>query len=352
MLYRVATKLVSNNLDWFFKKFLIDHYSRRRQTLVESNKEVQPVPAIDYVLKTCISDEANYPPESIVQWHEYLVKLGSGYSHVFQQLLLLYLQLDISNYLTLRERESTTGRQTRAKDRAELNTLETTLAQLDSISHAFSFTSSTVKLSTGLWALDNDQVNLMVSCLSDPSVNLANYFETPKDLIKNIVGTLYVCCDPRMALYMSKIHRYENEDEDYNSLYAYLLLSSGQLVEALKYERIFVDQENYHEILQRFFELCSKCDVNKAFNRLNLSEHEEEVLNQHFMIESRPVTPANVQTKHVSISASATTMGTASVSKPKLTPRNRSTQVIQRMPSFNDSPAKNTRSARKKKVPG
>lgn len=340
MLNRVAIQIVNQNLDWFLKKVLSDNYDRRRQLMSEANKEVQPIPAIDYVLKTCISQEAKYPPESHTQWHEYFLKLESGYSHVFQQLLLIYLKLDISSYLALRERESTTGRQTRAKDKTELAILEASLNKLLTIPQAFDFTSSVVKLSTGLWALDNEQTNLMISCLSDPAINLSSYFESSRELVKIIVGSLYISCNPRMALYISKIHRYENWDEDYDSLYAFLLISSGQLIEALKYERMFVDHENYNEILQKFFELCSKCDVTKSLNCLNLSVDEEEILNQHLLVESRPVTPSNIhQARHVTSSA-----------KSKHTPRNRSTQVVQRIPSFNDSPARNTRSARKKKT--
>ena len=269
---------------------------------------------------------------------------------MFQQLLIIYLKLDIENYLSVRERESTSGKQTRSKDRAELAILEGALNKLAKLSYSFDFSNSVVKLSTGLWAMDNDQLSLMVSCLSDPAINLSHYFETSKNLVRIIVGTLYHCGNSRMALYMSRIHRYENWEEDYDQIYASLLIGSGQLVEALKYERMFVDQENYHEILQRFFELCSKLDATKLLTCLNLSIEEEEVLNQHLVIESsRPATPAsaaNHQTRRVTISASATPIRSKQTGHA---PRNRHVQSLRKMPSFSDSPAKNTRSARKRK---
>lgn len=348
MLNKIASKIVTENLNWFIAKVLKEFYDKRRQILNDSSKDVQPIPAIDYVLRTCINQEAIYPPESVEQWHEYFHKLEYGYSNVFQQMLLIYLKLDISNYLTIRERESTMGRQTRAKDKAELATLEAILVKLIAIPNAFDFPNSVIKLSTGFWALDNEQASLMISCLSDPSVDLSNYFESPKEVIRLIVGSLFIGCNPRMALFMSRIHRYENCDQDYDPLYAFLLISSGQIIEALKYERMFMNNENYHDILQRFFELCSKWDVIKLLNCLNLSIEEEEVLNQYIVESSRPVTPSNTQ--QIRVRTNSISHATTPTRHTKHTPRNRSVQALQRLPSFNDSPARNTRSARKKKT--
>lgn len=361
MLDRVTFGTVDDTIDWFLKKVSKETYDKRRQLLSESSNEIHPIPAIDYILQSCIKPDINYPPQCMQEWHQYFTKLGSGYSHVFQQTLLVYLKLDIRNYLAFRERESTTGRQTRSKDKAELQALAEALNRLERIPVAFDFTNSVIKLSTGLWALDNEQPGLMISCLSDPAVSLSNYFnaESSKELMRLIIGSLYLDGNPRMALFMSKIHRHDNWDEVYDPLYAFLLINSGQLIEALKYERTFMDQDNYSEILQSFFELCSKCDVTKSLNCLNLSVEEEEFLNQHLIIESRPVTPSHahplnqsIKTPIVSSSATKNAHRTpmTSTTKPKhyQTPRNRS--MVQRMPSFNDSPAKNTRSARKKKT--
>lgn len=312
------------------------------------------MPAIDYIIKTCVDESAQYPPESVAQWHEYFLKLTAGHSHVFQQLFIIYLQLDVANYLAVRERESKTGRHTRTKDRSDLLILDETLNNLKNLPQTNDFAQPLIKLSTGLWAMDNDQLGLMINCLSNPQIQLANYFESPKELVRIIVGTLRQCGNPRMALYMSRVHRHENWDEDYDQVYSYLLLSSGQLIEALKYERTFAESENYYDILQRFFELCSKLDVIKSLNRLNLSVEEEEVLNHHMPSHdsaesSRAVTPSvsQHQIKRVTISESATPARNKSSSH---TPRNRSVQQLKKMPSFSDSPARNTRSARKKKV--
>lgn len=353
-------KIVGNELDWFFKRFLADHYERRRHFLQEDRQDLDLIPAIDHILKTCIDTSSTYPPESVSYWHECFLKLGSGHSHVFQQLFVIYLKSDVSSYLTMRERESTIGKSTRAKDRSELAVLEATLKRLNELPKMFDFTNSVSKLSTGLWALDNDQVGLVVNCLSDPAINLPDYFESTRELVQLIVGTLNKCGNARMALFMRRIHQYDHCDQDdYDQLYAFLLLASGQLVEALKYERLFAAHENYTEILQQFFELCSKLEITKALNYLNLSIEEEEILNQHMIIESsRPATPAscmNQTTRRVTISeAAGNTTGSSTPARHKSsgghTPRNRSVQQLRKMPSFSDSPAKNTRLARKKKV--
>lgn len=344
-------RIVGENLDWFFKRVLNEHYEKRRQVLGGADQSFELIPAIDYILKTCVDDSCQYPPESVAHWHEYFLKLGSGYSHVFQQLLIMYLRMDITNYLETRARESTAGRQTRGKDKAELTILNDTLGKLTDLSRSNDFTMPLIKLSQGLWAMDNDQLILMLDFLSHPLVQLSNYFDSPKDLVRIIVGTIQLCGHSRLALYMSRVHRNENWNEDYDQMYAYLLLDSGQIIEALKYERTFMDSENYHDILQRFFELCARLDVIKSLNCLNLSIEEEEVLNQHHIIESsRPVTPSPTmhQTRRVTISEPAVTPVNRSNKTSSHTPRNRSVQKLRKLPSFSDSPARNTRSARKK----
>lgn len=347
-------QVVGENLDWFMKRILSEHYERRRQVLRDGHQENELIPAIDHIIKACVGEKFQYPPESIAQWHEYFFKLGSGYSHVFQQLFIIYLQLDIASYLSMRERESKTGRNTRTKDRSDLMILEATLNELKKLLQINDFPRPLVKLSIGLWSMDNDHLNAMIKNLSDPSVQLANFFESPKEVTRIILDTLRQCGNPHMALFMNRVHRYENWDENYDPVYSDLLLSSGQLLEALKYERNFLDRENYHEILQGFFELCSKLGVIKSLERLNLSEEEEEILNQHLphpdsLNSSRAVTPSTSQhmLKRVTISETVTPARNKSSSH---TPRNRSVQQLKKMPSFTDSPARNTRSARKKKV--
>lgn len=339
MLARVVEKVIDGNINWFFARALRDHYDRRREAITDANKNTML--GIDYILRTCIEDDIRYPPDSVSDWLEHFRRLRSHDNNVFQQLLLVYLKLDASNYLSIRERESSMGK-TRARDRADLTSLENTLQKLLAMPDAFDFSKTVVKLATGLWAMDNEQISLMISCLSDPLLNLADYFECPGALSKIIVDSLILAHNPRMALYMSRIHRYENEDEDFDSIYAFLLISSGRLVEALKYERTFADQTNYNDILRRFFELCWEWKVTKSLNCLNLSVEEEEALNQQLVIgESRPTTPSSSQ------NGKSTTKST---SKPKQTPRNRGIQNIRRQLSFNDSPAKNTRSARKNRA--
>ena len=383
MLNRLVAKHVTENLQWFLDRHLKDYYGRRRESLLELSKQRDlkeaMYPAIDYILKACIGPEAQYPPSDMSLWHEYYSNLGVGQSRVFQQLLLIYLQLDLDSYLLVRERESTTGRQTRAKDRAELNYLQTTSDCLKALPKSFDFTKAVIRLSTGLWALDNDRPELWLPCLSDPSIDFTNYFETPKDLVQLIVGTLHCQNNPRMALYMGTIHRHESWGDNYDPLHAYLLIQSGQIDKALKYERMFQDQQNYREILSSFFELCLRLDVSKEVNYLTLSVDEEEAWNEHLdaqysttptgghsmgtntnhsgqqqLLLSNQSLRANMANGHVRISlpktpnSSMNQSGGGGSSKHP-TPRNRSVHALRKMPSFNDSPARNTRSARKRK---
>lgn len=322
----LTSQIVPEYFDWFLKSVLKDHYDKRRQALIEANEET--IPAIDYIFKTYIGKEKTYPPESSAQFNKYLLRLDSERSKVFKQLILIYLKLDTSRHLLQKENLN----KSRTKDKAELVAFENALSRLQSFPHAFDIPNSILHLSTGLWAVDNEDTNLTISSLSNPSIDLSNYFEKPQEVTSIIVDSLIIGHQPRIALFMSKIYRYESWYEKYDAIYAFLLVSSGLLIEALKYERLFSDREDYHEILQRFFKLCSEWNVTKSLNCFNLSHEEEDVLNQHLISESRPVTPS----------------GTKSSSRPK--PRNRRIQVVQRTPSFNDSPARNTRSARKRKT--
>lgn len=313
--------VVNESLDWFFKRVLNEHYESRRHVLSQTNEEF--ITAIDYIMTNHIDDKASYPPESAEQWVNYYKKLKSP----FKNILLVYLKLDINSFLSHKDRS-------RVHHKTEIVALENTLKELLIIPKSLDFSNSVLHLATGLWALDNDDTNLTISSLSNPSINLSSYFDPPKNMIKIIVDSLIISHKPQIALFLSKIYRREDWDENYDEIYPFLLISSGQLIEAVRYERLFSNRPNYNEILHRFFEMCSKWNVTKSLNRLNLSIEEEEVLNLHITMESRSVTPSGTQTiRH------------KSSSKPK--PRNRSIQVVQRTPSFNDSPARNTRSRKK-----
>lgn len=320
MFNSIVSSIVDDSLNALFSKILKEHYDKRRQTLA-AFKEGSNL-AIDHILRTCLNqDKTQYPPESASQWNLYFSKLEAGRNKVFKQLLVIYLKLDLNNYLSQKEISS----RYRTKDKAELAALE----KLANLPHAFDFPNSVTHLSTGLWAVDNENNSLIVSSLSNPSINLGKYFESPREIQTIITDSLIMKNKPSMALYLSKVHRYDNWDEEYDAIYAFLLISTGRLTEALKYERLFADHEKYHEILQRFFEVCAEWDVLKSLNRLNLTVAEEEALNEHLVILSRPVTPSSTQTSTAS-------------SKPK--PRSRIVQTV------TDSPARNTRSARKRKI--
>lgn len=342
MLDKVVKGIVTDSLDWFLARVLRDHYDRRREVLNEPKEGSST--AIDYILNQATEPADGrqtllYPPDSASQWLELYSSLGSAdkkYGGNFRkQILLIYLKLDANSYLSHKENST----RTRTKDKVELASLETALGVLLKLPEAFDFSKSTIELATGLWAVDNAETNLIVSSLANPTINLGNYFESPKELTNIIVDSLIIDHNSRMALFTSRVHHYEKWDENgpvYNPIYAFLLISSGQLIEALKYERKFAGRENYQEILQRFIELCSEWNVTKLLNCLNLSAAEEEVLNTVSEC-SRPVTPSSTQTRN-----------TPTPSRQK--PKNRTVQTIRRNMSFNDSPARNTRSARKRKT--
>lgn len=316
---KTLLKVVGESLDWFFKTVLRDHYNKRRQTLCESNKKA--ILVIDYILKSCIED-SQYPPESAAQWNNYSTSLPNK---TFKQVLLIYLQLDIGEYM----KENSV--RTRTK---ELASLECAANDLQSIPYAFNIPISTEHLGKGLWAVDNEHTDLVVSSLSNPSIILASYFELPKTVTSIIVESLVLSHRPRLALFLSRVHRPENWDDHYDAIYAFLLVSSGQLTEALRYERLFIENKNYQDILQNFFQLCSEWNQIKLLNCLNLTAEEEDVLNQHLISMSRPVTPSGKQSES---------------GVPRSKPRIRSIKKVQKIPSFNDSPARNTRSANRRK---
>lgn len=320
MFNSIVSNIVNDTLDAFFSKTLKEVYDKRRQSLAATKKGSSL--AIDYILRACLKNDGNhYPPESSNQWKKYFYNLEAGQNKVFKQLLVVYLKLDLNNYLSHKENTN----RARFKDKAELAALE----KLANLPHAFDFPNSVIHLSTGLWAVDNEDTSLIVSSLSHPSIKLDKYFNSLREIHTIIVDSLIMKNKGSMALYLSKIHRYDNWDEEYDAIYAFLLISTGRLTEALKYERLFAEHDKYYEILQRFFEICAEWDALKALNRLNLTVIEEEALNEHLIIQSRPVTPSNTQLSTTS-------------SKPK--PRNRIVQAV------SDSPARNTRSARKRKV--
>lgn len=341
MLDKVVNRIVTDSLNWFFETNLKDHYDKRREALSESSEQI--IPVIDYILQTCTGNkDAKYPPDSGAKWIEYYTKMNlDKHNYFLKRLLLVYLELDIRNY-TSSGKECSTVKMTNERTVLTLpktHSLDGIWVQLHSLPHAFDFPSSTVYLATGLWAVDNGETDLVFASLSNPSVKLQDYFVFTKEVSNIIISSIFIDNQSRIALFMSKIHRYESWDENFDPIYALLLLRSNQLSEALKYERIFSERENYEDILEKFFRFCLESNVMKYLNCLNLSAEEEEVLNQlPASIEgSRPVTPASG--KHLSsISQSS-----------RQKPTNRNIKVIRRTPSFNDSPARNTRLARKRK---
>lgn len=339
MINKFITKIVTDKLDWFFVKDLRNQYDKRRETLLEA--KTTSIPVIDYILQNYVDPNASYPPPSTSVWLSYvLTSNDSDKNQVIKQILLNYLKLDIRNYLTQKE----TSTRTRTKDKNELSTLEITFKGLTELAEKFDFKTTIIHLSTGLWATDNEQTVLMMSSLCNPSINLEDYFNSPREMVRLIIDSLVVSHQPRLALFMSRVHRYDPSNSDFDNVYCFLLIITGKLSEALKYTRMFSEKENYHDVLERFFDWGSEYDLIKSIKCLNLSEEEEEILNEILTIRSsRPVTPSGSQIKHQ-------TDKTGTTSTPKHKPRSRNIQSLQRNTSMSDSPARNTRSARKKKT--
>lgn len=338
MLNKLITEIVCDKLDWFFVKDLRNQYDKRRETLLEA--KTMSIPVIDYILQNYVDPNAIYPPPSTSVWLNYVLTPNeSDKNQVIKQILLIYLKLDIGNYLTQKE----TSTRTRTKDKNELSSLECAFKGLSLLSEAFDFRNSIIHLSNGLWATDNEQLDLMTSSLCSPSISLEDYFTSPREMIRLIIDSLVISHLPRMALFMSRVYKYDPSNSDFDNVHCFLLLITGKLSEALKYTRIFSDKDNYHEVLERFFYWCSEYDFIKSIKCLNLSEEEEEYLNEILTTRSsRPVTPSGTQDRQ--------TDKTSRTSTPKNKSRNRNIQSLQRNTSISDSPARNTRSARKKKT--
>lgn len=302
------------------KRLPYEHYQVRRKT--------QPL-VIDYLFKLGgllseddqDSDESRYPPRSTAHLLNIFNQLDFDKNKlVLKRIFILYLVHDLK----------------------ESN------PQISIIPTSYDFPRAIIHLATGLWAVDNDQPSRIVACLSNPSIVLSNYFESPRDLIEIIVHALERLQQPRMALLMVRIlQRSTNEDAEnmeYDPRYASLLINSGQLAEALKYTRIFTASKNYREILQSFFELCSD-STKSLLNCLNLSITEEEIFNQHPEPKARS-RMMHSQNDHHHLSSSNSLSRRDDEHKHQL--QQRPHQKVRNL-SFTDSPARNTRSARKKK---
>lgn len=320
MLTRAVLKLLPESQ---LKKLPCDHYQVKRTT--------QPL-VIDYLFKLAgllpedSDDQAKYPPKSSAQLIDTFNRLDSDKNKLtLKQVFILYLTHDLKE-----------------------NNPDITL-----IPASYDFPRAIIHLATGLWAVDNDKPSLIVSCLSNPSIVYTNYFESPRELADIVVHALERLQQPRMALLMIRIlQRNSNEDVEnieYDQQYASLMVNSGQLAEALKYIRIFSGCKNYREILQSFFELCSD-STKSLLNCLNLSITEEEVFNQHPepKARNRMMHSQNGHSHHLSTSKNYSRHEDESRHEHKHQLQQRSHQKVRNI-SFTDSPARNTRSARKKK---
>lgn len=309
MLDRTLLKLV---FDAHLKKIPREHYEARRKK--------HPL-AIDQILKPV---GAQYPPHSTGQLEDLLSKLETRERLSTKRLLVLYLGQDLKDIVP----------------------------ELLLIPNNYDFPRPIIHLGLGLWAVDNDNSSQIVSCLSNPSVVLANYFDQPKELANIIVHALETMKQPRLALMMMRVLQPNLEDAEnleYDHRYATLLVNSGQLAEALRYTRLFSENKRYREILQGFFDLCS--DTTKSLlNCLNLSEIEEEIFNQHPepKARNRMMHNQSYQSDH-SKSLRDEDMHHREHEEPlQQIYLQRQHQTVRKV-SMTDSPARNTRSARKKK---
>lgn len=301
MLEKVISSIINEDWDWFLGNFLKDYYEKRRKCRIEETL------AIDLLL------DIKYPPLSSIEWNNCFdnkQRLGC--------ILLVYLTLDLRNYLDQADRDTPITRSARAKrstiEERSLTLLRTAFPKLANIEKAFDFPISIINLSKGLWALDNDQLENAILSLSHPTVNLQEDIPKTNDIRNLIVNNLIALKENRLALYMKRI--YPCDDENFDAQHLLLLLKSGQLIEALKYQRSFSGKEDYQEILEKFVELCRNADLTKSLGNLKLNANEENQLNKLPEIET--VVPQSVQ--------------------------------ILKSQHHNDSPAKNTRSARRRKV--
>lgn len=356
MINKIVASAVSESIDFFFAPILCDLYDHKRKTLEDLKPNSKLV--IDYILQSqAASPLINYPPKSSALWCQIFNKLYTrNHYRVYGQVLLVYLRQDIKNYL---KQKKVPGK---CRTDTELALLGTKLNELDLIIESFDFKNSVVHLAKGLWAVDNQDKAMIMSSLCYPNLDLSHFFESPREILSILIENLIIQQEYRVALCLTKIHHFEGFHKDYDAMYAFILISSGQLAEALNYERLFVDNENYPQILQKFFELTSEFDLTQAFNCLNLNVEEETALNQYLACESRPVTPAlplrqtnqdntNPSVMTPAVDARNRSTHNSSVSKSsKLRNRHLRNVHQQQTPPFRDSPARNTRSARKKKT--
>lgn len=283
------TTIVDKDLDGFFE-ILKAIYEIRREEMGKAKL------AIDHLLES-----HPYPPNSVDQWIEEFLAFGNGPR---QEMFTLYLRLDINHYLTKNKHPE---HQSKLRNKLLL------------LSKCTNFYNNVRHLGTGLWALDNGDKNLAIFELNS-CAKFELVFENPKEIVKIIIESLFMSHHAREALIMSKTFSYQPV-ESYDNPYGHLLIITKQFSEALKYERIFKDNETYMAILEQFFEACQTHGALKTISLFNLSIDEETMLNEiRSRSLSRPVTP---------------------VKRGRVQKLNRERDV--------DSPARNTRSRNKKK---
>lgn len=363
----ILKNILSNNVnglawDWLFQK-LTKHYNDRREQLVNSGPMLEPFifsqtelsqPTCNLLIDLILDD--NYPPNSSTDWNELINKSKP----TTQQLLLTYLKLDTEKLLNDKPDE---GQEQQLE-------LEHAFKHLSMIPGMLLFPHNTHYLATGLWSLDNGHIDEALKHLSKASA----LDSLPSDILvpylpNQIVNNLIAAGQSKIALFVHRLLRQNGWDDNYDSIYTYLLLSSNQLIEALKYQRKFADEDGYFERLQNFLEQCSRLNLGKDLNNLRLTDKEERALNYYreaeSVMSSRPVTPCasqqsqlNPSQQHYTRSQQKTnpsknqsSRSVAKGTRTKNVATSSSATPSRTFPvSVTDSPARNTRSARKKKT--
>lgn len=336
---------IVHDVDWFFKDVLLERYAKRRQSIKAVNEENTLV--IDYIIQyhlgysdendlhgqTSDVEELFYPPNSSEDWMKFYKKVGkptqSGYRHQFQQILLIYLRSDLQLYVNQKGKPT---RAARTRDKAKVMTLEDTLTTISSIIGSLDTPICVAKFATGIWGVDNEDTQCIQNNLTYPRLRFCEFVESSHNLTRLIVDLLTMSGNLKIAFFIRKNQRSDEFEKSYDDTYASLLISTNQLVDALVYERLFQNDKDYKQTLQSFFDLGAKYNVLESFNRMKLTQEEGYELDQLVQFRSRPVTPSSTQ-----------------ATSQSRTPRTPSKSKSVRTPPA-DPPARNTRSAIKKKV--
>lgn len=153
------------------------------------------------------------------------------------------------------------------------------IESLDAIRQLKCHSNSVRSVAHAFWHLDRDELAQALRWLLNPAINYDRY---PQQIKETIIERYKLGGQAHLALYIDLLQRGDSLEEQFSDEHLNLLVRTNNLTLALKYERKFERHTaEYNDILRRFLSHCVRYDKLDSINRCNLTELEEEMLNQY-----------------------------------------------------------------------